>query len=259
VIRDVFVIMPAYNAGKTIERVFERIPPAARDRISRYVVVDDGSTDDTQAALARLGVRYPNLVSLRHDRNRGYGGAEKTLLDHAVREGAEVAVLLHSDGQYSPEKLLQVLEPFDRGEADMVQGSRMLKAGALKGGMPLYKFVANKALTWVANLALGMRMAEYFSGYMAYHRSALKAIPYRQLADTFQFDMQMLIMAKVKNLRVAEVAIPTIYADEVSHLKPVRYGLEVLAILRDFRRGRYHALESAGGTSGAPPAQATSQ
>ena len=241
-IRDVFIIMPAYNAGKTIELVFERIPPVARDRISRYVVVDDGSTDDTQAALARLSRRYPTLVALRHDRNRGYGAAEKTLLDYAVREGAEVAVLLHSDGQYSPEKLPQVLEPFDRGEADMVQGSRMRTAGALKGGMPLYKFLANKALTAAANLALGMRMAEYFSGYMAYHRTALQAIPYGRLADTFQFDMQMLVMAKVKHLRVAEVPIPTIYADEVSHLHPVRYGLEVLSILRDFRLGRYHAL-----------------
>ena len=227
-IRNVFVIMPAYNAGRTIERVFERIPPEARDRITRYVVVDDGSTDGTQAALARLGSRYPTLVALRHERNRGYGAAEKTLLDYAVREGAEVAILLHSDGQYSPEKLPQMLAPFDRGEADMVQGSRMLGASAL-------------------------------SGYMAYHRSALQAIPYRRLADTFQFDMQMLVMAKVKNLRVTEIAIPTIYADEVSHLKPVRYGLEVLAILRDFRRGRYHALESAGETPGTPNPQATSQ
>ena len=240
--REVFIIMPAYNAGRTIERVFARIPPGVRERISRYVVVDDGSTDETSAALARLSRQFPSLVALRHERNRGYGAAEKTLLDYALREGAEVAVLLHSDGQYSPEKLADVLEPFDQGRADMVQGSRMLGAGALRGGMPLYKFIANKALTAVANQALGLGMAEYFSGYMAYHRSALQAIPYRSLADTFQFDMQMLVMAKVKHLRVVEVPIPTIYADEVSHLQPVRYGLEVLSILRDFRRGRYHAL-----------------
>lgn len=241
-IREVFIIMPAYNAGGTIERVFERIPPDAKTRITRYVVVDDGSTDDTQAALARLKGRYPNLVALRHDRNRGYGAAEKTLLDYAVEGGAEVAILLHSDGQYSPERIPEVLEPFDRGDADIVQGSRMLKAGALRGGMPLYKFLANKALTAVANRALGLSMAEYFSGYMAYTRSALLAIPYHRLANTFQFDMQMLVMARVKKLRVTEIPIPTIYADEVSHLRPVRYGLEVLSILRDYRRGRYHAL-----------------
>jgi glycosyltransferase involved in cell wall biosynthesis len=242
VIRDVFVIMPAYNAGATIERVFDRIPPEARSRITRYVVVDDGSTDDTQAALGRLANRYRDLVVLRHDRNRGYGAAEKTLLDYTIHEGAEVAILLHSDGQYSPEKIPEVLDPFDRGEADMVQGSRMLMSGALPGGMPLYKFLANKALTVVANRALGLTMAEYFSGYMAYHRSALLAIPYHRLADTFQFDMQMLVMARVKNLRVVEIPIPTIYAEEVSHLRPVRYGLEVLSILRDYRRGRYHSL-----------------
>ena len=241
-IRDVFVIMPAYNAGATIERVFDRIPPEARSRITRYVVVDDGSTDDTQAALGRLANRYRDLVVLRHDRNRGYGAAEKTLLDYTIHEGAEVAILLHSDGQYSPEKIPEVLDPFDRGEADMVQGSRMLMSGALPGGMPLYKFLANKALTVVANRALGLTMAEYFSGYMAYHRSALLAIPYHRLADTFQFDMQMLVMARVKNLRVVEIPIPTIYAEEVSHLRPVRYGLEVLTILRNYRRGRYHAL-----------------
>jgi hypothetical protein len=97
-------------------------------------------------------------------------------------------------------------------------------------------------LTGIANRALGLSMAEYFSGYMAYHRSALSAIPYRQLADTFQFDMQMLVMARVKGLRVVEIPIPTIYADEVSHLRPIRYGLEVLSILRDYRRGRYHRL-----------------
>ncbi len=241
-IREVFIIMPAYNAGRTIEHVFDRIPPVVRERVSRYVVVDDGSTDETQAALARLSRRFPTLTALRHERNRGYGAAEKTLLDYAVREGAEVAVLLHSDGQYSPEKLPEVLAPFDRGEAEMVQGSRMLGAGALRGGMPVYKFLANKALTAVANRALGLAMAEYFSGYMAYHRSALEAIPYRKLADSFQFDMQMLVMAKVKHQRVVEVPIPTIYADEVSHLQPVRYGLEVLSILRDYRGGRYHAL-----------------
>ncbi len=241
-VRDVFVIMPAYNAGQTVERVFGRIPPEADRRISRFVVVNDGSTDDTAAALARLRERNARLVVLNHECNRGYGAAEKTLLDYAVQEGAEVAILLHADGQYSPEKIPDILGTFDRGEAEMVQGSRMRSDGALQGGMPLYKYVANKALTSITNWALKLDMAEYFSGYMAYHRSALSAIPYRRLADTFQFDMQMLVMAKVKNLRVVEIPIPTIYADEVSHLNPVRYGLEVLSILWDYRRGRYHDL-----------------
>ncbi len=238
----VFVIMPAYNAGRTIEGVFARIPAVARERISRYVVVDDGSTDDTALALERLREGVPTLVTLRHPTNRGYGAAEKTLLDYAVSHGADVSILLHSDGQYSPEKIPDLLEPFDQGRADLVQGSRMLGRGALRGGMPLYKFLANKTLTGVANLALGLTMAEYFSGYMGYNSAALRAIPYHRLADSFQLDMQMLVMAKVKGLRVEEVGIPTIYADEVSHLQPVRYGLDVLRILRDYRRGWYHAL-----------------
>jgi glycosyltransferase involved in cell wall biosynthesis len=239
-IHDVFIIMPAYNAGRTIEAVFDRIPPAAQARIRRYVVVDDGSTDDTQSALARLSTRVPDLVCLRHEVNRGYGAAEKTLLRYAVSEGAEVAILLHADGQYSPEKIPEMLEPFDHDRADIVQGSRMLGPGALRGGMPLYKFVANKSLTALANRAFGMRMAEYYSGYMAYSRAALEAIPYDKLSDSFHFDLQMLVMGRVKGLRIHQVAIPTIYAGEVSHLRPIKYGLDVLSVIRDYRRGRYH-------------------
>ena len=241
-VHNVFLIMPAYNAGRTIESVFDRIPTAARARITRYVVVDDGSTDGTQDAISRLAARLPNLVCLRHEVNRGYGAAEKTLLRYAVQEGAEVAILLHSDGQYSPEKIPDMLEPFDRGQADMVQGSRMLQSGALRGGMPLYKFLANKSLTALANLAFGMRMAEYYSGYMAYNRAALQAIPYEKLGDSFHFDLQMLVMARIKGLRIKQVAIPTIYAGEVSHLRPIKYGLDVLSVIRDYRRGRYHSL-----------------
>ena len=232
--------MPAYNAGRTIEAVFERVPHPARARISRYVVVDDGSTDDTQSALSRLTARMPDLITLRHEANRGYGAAEKTLLDYAVKEGAEVAILLHSDGQYSPEKIPEMLQPFDRDQADLVQGSRMLQRGALRGGMPLYKFFANKALTSLANWALGMRMAEYYSGYMAYSRRALLTIPYSRLGDSFHFDLEMLVLARIKGLRIAQVAIPTIYAGEVSHLRPIKYGLDVLSVIRDYRRGRYH-------------------
>jgi glycosyltransferase involved in cell wall biosynthesis len=239
---NVFVLMPAYNAGQTIERVFQRIPPAARERIARYVVVNDGSTDDTDQALERLQAAWPQLVPLRHPTNRGYGATEKTLLDYAVAEGAEVAILLHADGQYSPEKIPDLLAPFDANQADIVQGSRMASGGALDGGMPLYKFVANKVLTWLANLAFGMRLSEYYSGYMAYHRRALTAIPYGRLGDSFHFDLEMLVMGRVKGLRIQQVPIPTIYAGEVSHLNPVKYGLDVLAVIAGYRSGRYHKL-----------------
>jgi glycosyltransferase involved in cell wall biosynthesis len=239
---NVFVLMPAYNAGATVEKVFERIPPEAKRRIGRYVAVNDGSKDDTAAALARLEKTFPNLVVLNHETNRGYGEAEKTLLRYALRAGADVGILLHSDGQYSPEKIPDLLEPFDNDTADMVQGSRMLDGGALRGRMPLYKFISNKVLTAIENWAFGMKLAEYHSGYMVYSRKALQAIPFEKLSTSFDFDLEMIVLARVKGLRIAEIAIPTIYAGEKSHLNPIRYGLDVLSVVRDYKRGKYHAM-----------------
>jgi hypothetical protein len=157
--------------------------------------VNDGSTDDTEAALERLRTKIPEL-----------------------------------------------LEPFDRDEADIVQGSRMAGQGALRGGMPVYKFVANKVLTGLANQAFGMRLSEYYSGYMVYSRRALQSIPYQRLGDSFHFDLQMLVMARVKGLRIRQISIPTIYADEKSHLSPVKYGFDVLSVIWNYRRGVYHKL-----------------
>jgi glycosyltransferase involved in cell wall biosynthesis len=181
-------------------------------------------------------------VALTHEKNRGYGEAEKTLLRYAVQEGADVGIVLHSDGQYSPEKIIELLEPFDRGTADMVQGSRMLGGGALQGGMPLYKFIANKALTAIENLAFGMKLGEYHSGYMLYSRKAMEMIPWEKLSNSFDFDLEMMVLARVKGLRIAEIAIPTIYAGEKSHVRPVKYGFDVLSVILDYKRGKYHAM-----------------
>ena len=240
-IEKVFVIMPAYNAGATMERVFQRIPEAARARIKRYIIVNDGSTDDTAAAMERVAAGFPNVDLLTHPRNRGYGGAEKTLLARALELGVEVAVLLHSDGQYSPEKIPELLEPFDKDQADLVQGSRMLGGNAFKA-MPTYKYLSNKALTAVENLGLGMRMAEYHSGYMIYHRRFLEAVAYRKLSDYFDFDLEMIVAAKVLGFRIMELPIPTIYDQEVSYLNPVKYGFKVLDVVRRYRKGDYHRL-----------------
>ncbi len=240
-IENVFVIMPAYNAGATIERVFERIPDEARARIKRYIIVNDGSTDDTGAAMARVAEKFPNVDLLTHPRNRGYGGAEKTLLNHALEMGVDVAVLLHSDGQYSPEKIPEMLEPFDDDTADLVQGSRMLGDNAFSA-MPTYKYLSNKALTAVENLGLGMTMAEYHSGYMIYNRRFLEAVAYGRLSDYFDFDLEMIVAAKILGFRIKEIPIPTIYDEEVSYLNPVKYGLKVLDIVRRYRMGYYHRL-----------------
>ena len=238
-VKDVFILMPAYNAAATIEKVFERIPDAAKERIRRYVVVNDGSTDGTEAALARLRMRFPGLVILTHTANQGYGAAEKTLLTYAMEQQADVGIVLHSDGQYSPESIPELLRPFDEDTADLVQGSRMLGGGALKGRMPMYKFIANKALTGIENWAFGLKLAEYHSGYMLYSRKTIVSIPFQKLSNSFDFDLEMIVMARIRNLRIAEVAIPTIYAGEVSHLKPVDYGLRVLRIVRDYKLGKY--------------------
>jgi glycosyltransferase involved in cell wall biosynthesis len=236
------VLMPAYNAAATVERVFERIPESARERIAHYVVVDDGSRDATAAVLERIACTTPGMEVIRHPRNRGYGGAIKTLLGRAVELGADAGIVLHADGQYSPEKIPELLAPLDAGTADIVQGSRMLGGGALKGGMPFYKYVSNKALTAVENAAFGLHLAEYHSGYMLYSRHAMNTIPWRNLSASFDFDLEMIVLAKVHGMRVAEVAIPTIYAGEKSHLNPVKYGFDVLGVVVAYLRGHYHRV-----------------
>jgi len=237
----VLVAVPAFNAGKTLERTFERIPRELAASF-RFAVVDDGSADDTLEAAARVRERLPSLVVLRHPKNRGYGGAVKTLLAHALETNAGIVAILHADGQYSPEKLPELMAPLREGRADLVQGSRMLGGGALAGGMPFYKYAANRILTAIENRAFGMRMAEFHSGYMLYARSTLTHIPFTSLSESFDFDLEMLVCARILGLRIAEVAIPTIYAGEVSHLKPIGYGLDVLNVVRRFRRGEYAAL-----------------
>ena len=240
--KQLAIVMPAYNAGKTIERVFARIPHAVRAHVLHHIVVNDGSTDDTADALGRVQRHCPNLIVLEHEVNQGYGAAEKTLLRYAAGTEAEVVILLHADGQYAPEEIPRLVAPFETAEADMVQGSRMMQpSAALRGGMPLYKYVANRVLTVIENLAFGMQMAEYHSGYMLYSQRALRTIPFEKLSDNFCFDQEMLITAKIKGLKIVQVPIPTHYGDEISHLKPLRYGLNVLALVWAYKRGHYHA------------------
>jgi glycosyltransferase involved in cell wall biosynthesis len=237
------IVMPAYNAGLTIERVFARIPRDVHRRVLHYIVVNDGSTDTTAEALARLRGSYANLIVLDHGINRGYGAAEKTLLRYAAGTEAEIIILLHADGQYAPEELPRLIQPFETEKADIVQGSRMMEGrAALGGGMPLYKYIANRALSAIENVAFSMHMAEYHSGYMLYSRQALRTIPFEKLSENFCFDHEMLIMANIKGLKIVQSAIPTHYGDEVSHLKPIRYGLNVLSLVWAYKRGYYHSL-----------------
>lgn len=241
-IGPVWIIIPAYNAQDTIEGVFARIPRGVRERVSRYVVVDDGSTDNTRRILTGLKKRLDTLTILMHEKNRGYGAAEKTLLAYALNHGCKVAVLLHADGQYSPEKIPELLDPFDREEADLVQGSRMAGGGAIRGGMPLYKFIGNKVLSGIESVVFGMGLSEYHSGYLLYSRRLLERIPFERLSDDFHFDLEMMVVAHIAGFRIKQVAIPTIYADEISHLNPVKYGFQVLRVVMRYVRGYYHRL-----------------
>lgn len=237
------IAIPAYNAALTLDSVFDRIPREICERTAHYVVVNDGSTDATSDVARRLQGRFPNLEMIEHPANRGYGGAAKTGLARSVELGAGYIIWLHADGQYAPESIPKLVAPLERNEADIVQGSRMKEGGALRGGMPLYKFIANRALTWLENRVFGLQLAEYHSGYMLYRREALEAIPFQHFTTrSFVFDQEMIVTAKILGLRVIDLPVPTRYASEKSHLKPIPYGIDVLKLIGRYMRGDYHRL-----------------
>jgi glycosyltransferase involved in cell wall biosynthesis len=235
----IVIVMPAYNAAKTIESVFDRIPKDFWHKIDHVLIVNDGSKDNLPEVIERIRKKYHKIGVLTHPQNRGYGAAQKTGFTEAVRLGADIAVLLHSDGQYAPEILQKMVDPIEQGVADVVLGSRMLGGMALKGGMPLYKYLGNRGLTMIENLAYGMRISEYHTGYMIYSRKALAAITFTRLSNTFHFDGEMIMMSGKKRLRIREVPIPTRYAEEKSNLKPIKYGIDVLKIIWRNWTGKY--------------------
>lgn len=231
--------MPAYDVGKKVETVFKRVPESILKKISKFIVVNDGSTDNTANILKLLSKSYKIKV-ISHNPNKGYGAAQKSGLKEALRMKADIVVLLHSDGQHAPEVMDNLLYPIEKNQADVVQGSRILGGKALKEGMPMYKYFGNRILTFIENLSYGMNMAEYHSGYMVYSRKTLETIPFEKLTDKFHFDGEMLLVAKKKGLRIKEIPIPTKYAEEKSHLNPITYGIEVLKTIINYWRGKYN-------------------
>lgn len=239
----IFVVMPAYQAAETIAAVFARIPTTLLGEGGLdFIVVNDGSTDNTTQVVQQLMERLDNIQLVDHEQNLGYAAAQKTGFKTALEQGADIVVLLHSDGQYAPELLPMLLKPLLNEEADVVQGSRILGGKAIEGGMPVYKYLANRALTTLENMVTGLNFAEYHSGYMLYSRKALETIPFDKLSNTFHFDGEMLIMAAKRGMRVKEIGIPTHYGTERSYLKPIPYGLNVLRILFNVLRGEYDNL-----------------
>lgn len=237
-----FVFIPAYQAEKTLESVIQRIPPALWEVCDRILVVDDGCTDGTADLVESLARRHPQVGILRHERNQGYGRTVQDGLRAARASDCTHAVCLHADGQYPPEKILELVERMDSRGLDLLQGSRHLDGGARSGGMPLYKLVAGKLLVALENLVFGLRMTDYHSGFLIYSRRALDRIPSDRLGTSFDFDLQVVACCRAAGLRVGEEAIPTRYADEISHLRPIPYGLRVLRVLWRYLRKDFHRL-----------------
>jgi glycosyltransferase involved in cell wall biosynthesis len=236
----VLVVMPAYNAGRTLVETWGAIPANVVDEV---LLVDDGSHDDTLKVAASLPIR---TISLPH--NVGYGGNQKTCYLEALRLGAEVIVMLHPDGQYDPALLPDLVAPVIAGEADLVLGSRMLvPGGARAGGMPLYRYVSNKALTTIENRMLGTSYSELHTGYRAYSRRFLETVPFMRNSDSFVFDTEVIAQAVAFGQRIVEVPITTRYFPEASSTSMranIRYGLGTLATMARYRLHRSGILRS---------------
>jgi len=220
--KNIVVVMPAYNAEATLERTFAEIPPM----VDEVILVDDGSQDRTSALSRRLG-----LHTISHARNRGYGGNQKTCYREALQRGADIVVMVHPDFQYTPKLIPSLAYCIASGLFDVALGSRILGGRALEGGMPLYKYVANRLLTATENLLLWEKLSEYHTGYRAFSRDVLLTLPLEENDDDFAFDNQMLVQAIHFGFKIAEVTCPTNYfgaASSISFRRSVVYGLGVL-------------------------------
>jgi len=236
-----------YNAVSHLIGTLKRIPEEVYDKVEEIFVIDDCSTDNSY--YAALGYKLENdiqkLTVHRNKQNQGYGGNQKVGYRYAIDRGFDIVALVHGDGQYAPEELPRLLEPVERGEADMVFGSRMLDGfGALKGGMPLYKFAGNKILTWIQNRLSGLRLSEYHSGYRIYATEALRNIPFGSFTDNWHFDTQIILAMAERNHRIVERRIPTYYGDEISHVNGIPYALHCIATSTRFYLNRRRNIRS---------------
>ncbi len=223
--KKICVVLPAYNAEKTLLQTVDEIPT---EYIDDVILVDDASTDQTSQKGKELG-----LYTVIHEQNIGYGGNQKTCYSHALRRGADVVVMLHPDYQYTPKLLVAMSSLIASGQYDIVLGSRILSEGALKGGMPFYKYLANRFLTFFQNVLLRKKLSEYHTGYRAFSREVLETLPLHQNSDDFIFDNQMLAQAIYAGFNIGEVSCPTKYFDDSSSInlrRSIIYGLGVLKV-----------------------------
>ena len=237
--RKIAVVLPAYNASKTLEQTYAEIPMEIVDDV---ILVDDASTDETAAVAERLGIH-----TVIHARNGGYGANQKTCYTMALARGADIVVMLHPDYQYTPRLLTAMAGMIASGHYDAVFASRILGGGALVGGMPRYKYVANRLLTAFQNLLMGGKLSEYHTGYRAWSRTVLEQLPLAACSDDFVFDNEMVAQAMFAGYRVGEISCPTKYFPEASSINFRRsciYGLGVLRTAITYRLCRWGVASS---------------
>lgn len=225
------VVMPAYNAEQTLRQTYAEIPFNIVDHV---VLVDDASSDRTSDVARELGIRYV----IKHEKNKGYGGNQKTCYDKALEIGSDIVVMLHPDYQYTPLLLTSICYMIASGLYPVVIASRILGKGALAGGMPLYKYVANRFLTFIQNLLMGQKLSEYHTGYRAFTKEVLLAVPYERNSDDFVFDNQMLAQIFYWGFSIGEVSCPTRYFEEASSInlgRSITYGWGVLGVSFAYR------------------------
>lgn len=235
----VIVVMPAYNAAQTLERTYADLP---KDIVDRVILVDDVSQDDTVEVARRLGIE-----PIIHIQNRGYGGNQKTCYIEALTQGADIVVMLHPDYQYDSTLVPELIRPIVEGRADLVLGSRLLSDGALAGGMPFWKYVANRFLTGVENVAFQQDLSEYHTGFRAYSRRLLETIPFVLNSDKFVFDSEVIAQTVFCGFHIAEIAVPTRYFKEASSVNfrnSVIYGLNTMRTVGRYLLNRWGLARS---------------
>lgn len=227
--QKIVVVMPAYNAAKTLRITYADLPPALVDQV---ILVDDGSSDDTVKIARELG-----LELFVHNRNYGYGANQKTCYREALKAGADIIVMVHPDYQYDPKLLPKIVEPIANNEADVVLGSRLMQGNPMRQGMPWWKYVSNRFLTFLENRAFGLRLSEYHTGYRAYRREALEAVNLETNSDNFLFDQEIVAQFVDCGVRIREVPVPARYFPEASSASFVQssvYGLSILRLLAKY-------------------------
>jgi len=224
--KKVVVVLPAYNAEHTLERTYEEIP---FDVVDEVVLVDDSSSDHTVEQAQKLNIKHV----IKHDINKGYGGNQKTCYDKALELGGDIIIMLHPDYQYTPKLITAMASIIANGLYPVVLGSRILGKGALKGGMPIYKYVANRILTYIQNVLLNEKLSEYHTGYRAFSAKVLQRINYEDNSDDFIFDNQILSQIIYAGYEIGEITCPTKYFEEASSInmsRSITYGLGVIGV-----------------------------